>query len=77
MNGSGQGIDWHRLPDVPSAKDVAEHGVSIGESEALLLRKIEALTLHMIAHEKAIDALRVENADLKQELKAVRAANKE
>jgi hypothetical protein len=41
------------LPDVPSAKEVAERGVSIGESQALLLRKVEELTLHVIALSKA------------------------
>lgn len=41
------------LPDVPSAKEVAEKGVSVGESQALLLRKVEELTLHVIALSKA------------------------
>lgn len=39
------------LPDVPSAAEVAANGVSIGESQATLLRKIEELTLHVIALE--------------------------
>ncbi len=35
-----------------------------------LSAQIERLTLHMIAHQKAIDALKQENASLKRELKA-------
>lgn len=37
------------LPEVPTAQQVAEQGISIGESQALLLKKIEELTLYMIA----------------------------
>jgi len=36
------------LPDVPSARQVAEGGVKMGEMQATLLRKVEELTLHMI-----------------------------
>lgn len=54
-----------RLPDVPSAKQVAEQGVSVGESQALLLRKVEELTLHLIAQDKEMVRLRGEIAELK------------
>lgn len=37
-----------RLPGVPSAQDVAERGVSLAESQAILLQKIEELTLYAI-----------------------------
>jgi hypothetical protein len=60
------------LPGVPSASEVAEKGVSVGEMQAILLAKIEELTLHVIAQEKTqvkqakrIYALEVENAQLK------------
>lgn len=36
------------LPDVPSAKEVEEKGVNIGDNQALLLKKIEELTLYVI-----------------------------
>ena len=45
------------FPGVPSAKEVAEHGVRTGEMEAKLLAKIEELTLYQISLEKRIDAL--------------------
>ena len=36
------------LPGIPSAKDVEENGVSLGENQALLLKKIEELTIYVI-----------------------------
>lgn len=47
----------HHLPDVPSAKEVADKGISVGENQAVLLRKIEELTLYMIEQQKRIQAL--------------------
>ncbi|MGD8779801.1 MAG: hypothetical protein PVH88_12670 [Ignavibacteria bacterium] len=35
-----------RLPDIPSAEEVKEEGLSIGEMQAKLLEKIEELTLY-------------------------------
>jgi len=55
-----------RLPGIPSAKEVEERGVSVGESQSLLLRKIEELTLHMIQMEKRVAELEAENAALKK-----------
>lgn len=51
----------HHLPDVPSAKEVLDKGVSVGENQALLLRKIEELTLHMIEQQKRIEVLENEH----------------
>jgi hypothetical protein len=44
------------LPGIPSAKEVAEHGVSMGDMQAKLLAKIEELTLHVIAQQKQLEA---------------------
>jgi hypothetical protein len=52
------------LPGVPSAKDVAEKGVSVAQMQAVLLSKVEELTLHLIAQEKRIQQLEAENARL-------------
>ena len=41
-----------RLPGMPSASEVAANGVDVGETQALLLEKIEELTLHLIRLEK-------------------------
>lgn len=43
------------LPDVPSAKKIEENGLTLGEMNALLLKKIEELTLYTIEQEKAKD----------------------
>jgi hypothetical protein len=43
------------LPGIPSAAEVAEGGVSIGDMQARLLAKIEELTLHQITQEKRLN----------------------
>ena len=40
------------LINIPSAKEVAENGIELGEMNKLLLEKIEELTLYVIALEK-------------------------
>ena len=46
----------HHLPGVPSAKDMVEKGVNLAQMDAILLGKVEELTLHLIEHEKTIKA---------------------
>lgn len=46
------------LPDIPSEAEVQENGISLGEMDALLLQKIEELTLYVID-------LKEENQELK------------
>jgi hypothetical protein len=53
------------LPGIPAAKEISEKGVNVGQMQALLLEKIEELTLHMIAQEKRIKRLEEENASLR------------
>lgn len=45
------------LPDVPSAKEVEEKGLDLGDNQAVLLRKIEELTLYIIEMKKEIAEL--------------------
>lgn len=60
-------VDHHRhLPDIPSEKEVAEGGVSLGRMNEALLKKVEELTLYMIQQQRQID-------DLRKEVKALRA----
>jgi hypothetical protein len=54
------------LPGVPAAKEVQEKGVNVGQMQAVLLAKVEELTLHMIEQEKRIERLERENASLRQ-----------
>jgi len=55
------------LPDVPNAEQVQKAGVSIGEMNAILLKKIEEMTLHLIELEK-------KNTQLQQKIEAIEAA---
>lgn len=47
------------LPEMPSVAQVKEDGISLGEMNAKLLKKVEELTLHMIQQEK--DMLKLKN----------------
>lgn len=46
------------LPDVPSAATVQANGLDLGKMDALLLQKVEELTLYLIELRKENDALR-------------------
>lgn len=58
------------LDGIPSAKEVAERGIRIGDIEAKLLAKIEELTLHQIEQEKKLQAVQTENLELRRRLAA-------
>lgn len=47
----------HHLPGIPSAKEVEERGMSVGDMQSKLLAKVEELTLHLIQDEKKIAEL--------------------
>ncbi len=49
-----------RLPEMPSAKEVEENGVLLGEMNKLLLKKLEEVTLHLIRQQEEIDELKKE-----------------
>ncbi len=61
----------HHLPGIPSAAEVAEKGVSVGEMQARLLAKIEELTLHMIDEEKRNRQVEQENQDLRRRIESL------
>lgn len=54
------------LPDVPSAAEVSQNGIAVGEMEAILLRKLEELTLHIIAQDKRIQELELKMGSTNQ-----------
>jgi hypothetical protein len=56
------------LPDLPSAKEVEAKGISVGDNQALLLKKIEELTLYMIDMQKQIKKQAVEIQRLKKKI---------
>lgn len=54
------------LPNVPSEKEVLENGVELGQMSAILLQKVEELTLHMIQLSKENEELRQRISDLEK-----------
>ena len=50
----------NHLPEVPSAEEVEKEGVDIGETQALLLKKIEELTLHLIEQSEKLEKQQAE-----------------
>jgi hypothetical protein len=65
----------NHLPGVPTAAEIEKDGLDLGDGQALLLKKIEELTLHLIEMDKKIDKLAQENIELKKEL-GLRSKNK-
>ncbi len=58
--------EHHHLPDVPSAEEVEEQGIGLGEMNAILLQKVEEMTLRMIEMEKRIQELESQSVDNNQ-----------
>lgn len=53
------------LPGVPSAEEITNKGLDVGETQAVLLKKIEELTLYVIE-------LKYENRELRKEMNEVK-----
>jgi hypothetical protein len=60
----------HHLPDIPSADEVKQKGMGLGEMQAKLLAKVEELTLHMIQQDK-------ENRELRDQMNQQTKENQE
>ena len=52
--------DNHHLPEVPTTEDVMKNGVDLGKMNALLLKKVEELTMYMVDMKKELDATKKE-----------------
>uniref|UniRef100_UPI004025B03F hypothetical protein n=2 Tax=Bacteroidales TaxID=171549 RepID=UPI004025B03F len=57
-----------RLPNVPSEQEVKTNGINVGETNALLLQKIEELTLYVIQQQKAMEQQQKEIEELKSKI---------
>jgi hypothetical protein len=71
---------YHHLPEVPSTEEVEKEGVNLGDNQAVLLKKIEELTLYVIEQEKQIDKLINENRELsllKKEVEQLKSVMKQ
>ena len=62
----------HRLPNMPSAEEVAENGIALGEMNRLVVEKVEELTLYVIDLKKEIKQLKSENQELKKEISSLK-----
>ena len=67
---------------MPSEKEVKENGLSLGQSDAVLLQKIEELTLYLIEQNKEVkseklkvESLQNENLKLKNEISELKKLN--
>jgi hypothetical protein len=62
-------IQQHKhLPGVPSAAVIEKEGLDLGDGQAVLLKKIEELTLHMIDMNKKLEKLAAENEMMKRKI---------
>ena len=62
------------LPGIPSAQEVEQNGVSLGDMQAKQLQKIEELTLYMLEMDKKVTALQQENESLKAKVSTLEQA---
>jgi hypothetical protein len=51
----------HHLPDVPTEKEIQQNGDNVGQTDAILLQKVEELTLYLVQQQKQIDELKKQN----------------
>jgi hypothetical protein len=59
----------HHLPDVPSEAEIIEGGNNLGQMDAILLQKIEELTLYVLQLNDKLKQVEEENAELRTRLK--------
>lgn len=59
------------LPGIPSAKQVKENGLDLGDMNAKLLQKIEELTLHLIEMEKKNIQLQKTSKDQEEKIQLI------
>ena len=64
------------LPEIPSAKEVEANGVSLGEMNVLLLKKVEELTLYLIELKKENETQRKQNEIQQKEIDLLKREKK-
>ena len=65
------------LPEIPSAKEMEENGIELGEMNIKLLQKIEELTLYLIEQNKRLNKIEAENKELKEQNKTLKIQQEE
>lgn len=61
------------LPEMPSADSAQLNGVDVGDMQKLLLKKVEEMTLQLIAVKKQNDTIQSENEALRERITALKA----
>jgi len=64
------------LPEVPSAAEMEEEGIVLGDMNMLLLKKIEELTLHTIKQEKMIEEVTSNTSAQDEQMRMLSEINK-
>jgi hypothetical protein len=67
----------HHLPGIPSAGEMQQKGIGVGEMQAKLLAKIEELTLHAIEAEGRNRKLEERNQELEDRIARLETAIRE
>jgi hypothetical protein len=65
------------LPDVPAAEEIASNGISLGQMQTRMLRKIEELTLYVVDLNERLDAVKQENKSLHKRIRTLEDLNAE
>jgi hypothetical protein len=60
------------LPDIPTVKEVEQKGIDVGSTQALLLKKIEELTLYLIEQNKKMERMNTENKEMKKQIQQLK-----
>src|SRR5260370_27719129 len=68
--------EHHHLPEIPSAAEVKEKGVSLGDMQAKLLAKIEELTLHLIRADERLVRSDEKNRELQERIARLEAGGR-
>jgi len=59
----------HHLPNIPPADEVAKNGLNLGETEKLLTKKVEELTLYLIDKDQQLNNEKEINNQQQKQLK--------
>ncbi|MBK9191182.1 MAG: hypothetical protein IPM77_06510 [Crocinitomicaceae bacterium] len=59
--------EYHHLPGIPSASEIENNGLNVGEMQKIQMQKIEELTLYLIQMNEKINLLEKETELLKNE----------
>ena len=62
----------NHLPEIPTEAEVKDKGINVANMNALLLQKVEELTLYIIEKDKQFVAQEKKNTDMEQQIKELR-----